>query len=573
MTEGTTKTVLTEDRVSLLWEEVQAHRVGNRTEQAALLAWFLESVWKLDPEDVISAICDGPGDKGIDAIHVDDDAAEITVFQSKWRKDPLTAVQGDADLKQFAAVGGYFDSADQLDTLVASKPNDELRKLLTRQGVRDILEGETHTVRMVFLTLGSLDRSGKDYVASRSGLQPPLAVYDVHALADVAVQTRKPALRSEDVTLDALEPAILRELTESERMAVTLVQASELVRLPGIADQTLFSQNVRYSVGKTLVNRQLAETVGNAAEHRLFPAFHNGLTLLTEELTVDGTKLHLRGVGVVNGCQSLSTLHANADKLTDGLALLVKVVQVPSTSTVSDRITQRSNNQNAVTLRDQRSNDKATRALQRDVSEKVGRELFLSVKNGEKAPPGVTVVENTTIAQLIMATYLEEPWGAVRKIRLFDQDFRRIFTRSVGGFEVLLMHLIDSAVGSARVELRSDLASSFAAVKFTLAYLVACVLRESEAGAGLLRSPEQWLANPAVRSEASTSLATISREVVASVNDFVEQQLSEDPDFDPKVAFKSQSGVTQVRLSVLNFAKSLNRRGQGYFFAVSPIAE
>lgn len=554
-------------------EEVEAHHVGNRTEQAALLAWFLESVWKLDPEDVISSICDGPGDKGIDAIHVDDDAAEITIFQSKWKKNPLTAVQGDADLKQFVGAGGYFDSAEQLDTLLASKPNDELRKLLARQNVRGILEGETHSVRMVFLTLGSLDSSGSHYVASRAGLQPPLAIYDVAALSDVAIQTRKPALRSETVSLTALEPAIVRELTDSERMAVTLVQAAELVRLPGIADQTLFSQNVRYSVGKTLVNRQLAETVGNAAEHRLFPAFHNGLTLLTEELSVDGTTLRLRGVGVVNGCQSLTTLHANSDKLTDGLALLVKVVQVPSTSTVSDRITQRSNNQNAVTLRDQRSNDKTTRALQRDVSEKVGDELFLSVKNGEKAPAGVTVVENTTIAQLIMATYLEEPWGAVRKIRLFDQDFRRIFSRSIGGYEVLLMHLIDAAVASARDELRSDLASSFAAVKFTLAFLVSCILKESAAGADLLNSPDKWLANPAIRAEVSESLETIAREVVASVNDFVEQQLSDDPDFDPKVAFKSQSGVTQVRLSVLNFAKSLNRRGQGYFFAVSPISE
>ncbi|MEX8033078.1 AIPR family protein [Microbacterium sp. 20-116] len=565
--------MLTEERLSLLLDEVEVHRVGNRTEQAALLAWFLESVWRLDPEDVISAICDGPGDKGIDAIYVDDDAAEITVFQSKWRKSPLTASQGDADLKQFVGAGGYFEGASQLDALLASKPNDELRKLLARQNVREILEGETHSVKMVFLTLGSLDSSGRDYVASRASLQPPLAVYDVEMLADVAVQTQKPALRSEEVVLTALEPAIVRELTDSERMAVTLVQASELVTLPGIADQTLFSQNVRYSVGKTLVNRQLAETVGNAGEHRLFPAFHNGLTLLTEELTVEGTSMKLRGVGVVNGCQSLTTLHANADKLTDGLALLVKVVQVPSTSTVSDRITQRSNNQNAVTLRDQRSNDKTTRALQRDVSEKVGDQLFLAVKNGEKAPTGVTVVENTTIAQLIMATYLEEPWAAVRKIRLFDQDFRRIFTRSVGAYEVLLMHLVDLAVSASRTDLRSDLASSFAAVKFTVAYLVACVLKESETGSGLLATPQKWLSNAAVRAEVLVALETISREVIASVNDFVEMQLAENDDFDPKVAFKNQSGVTQVRLSVLNFAKSLNRRGQGYFFAVSPIAE
>lgn len=557
----------------ILADEVAAHQIGNRTSQAALLAWFLEAVWKLEPEDVVDAICDGSGDKGIDALYVDDDVAEITVFQSKMRKDPAKSTQGDNELKSFVGVAPYFESVEGLDALLASKPNLELRRLLGRQRVRDLLEEDTYNVHLVFLTNAPLDTAGRDYVEAREGSEPPLKVYDGPALAEVAQRTRRADLRGETVSLQALEAPIVRKLTDTEQMAVTLVQAKELISLPGIADQTLFGRNVRLSVGRSGVNSQLKETVRKSSEHRLFPAFHNGLTLLTNKLVVEGKELQLTGVGVVNGCQSLTTLYNNSDALTDGLSLLVKIVQVPSSSDVSDRITYRSNNQNAVTLRDQRSNDKATRALQRDVEKKLGGLLSLQVKTGEKPPIGVPSIENTTVAQLIMAFYLQEPWAAVRKLRLFDQDFRRIFARSVEAYHVYLLYLIDQAVNNARDELRSDLAASFAAVRFTLVYLVSCVLDETDAGRQLKRDPERWLASETIREEAVASLKSIALEAVDSVNDFVETRRAEEEEFDPKVIFKSQSGVAGVKTSTLRTAKTLHRRDIGFYFSVSPVAE
>src|SRR5690606_40109780 len=65
-------------------------------------------------------------------------------------------------------------------------------------------------------------------------------------------------------------------------------------------------------------------------------------------------------------------------------------------------------------------------------------------------------LENSLAAQLIMAAYLNEPWSAVRKVRLFDQDFRRIFNRTVTADRLYLLHLLDSAVVSRRADLRSE---------------------------------------------------------------------------------------------------------------------
>ena len=84
---------------AMLEAQIQQCMVGTRTLSAALIAWFLEAVWRVDAEEVDSAICDGGGDKGIDALLVDEDAAEITILQSKHRANPGSTTQGDKDLK------------------------------------------------------------------------------------------------------------------------------------------------------------------------------------------------------------------------------------------------------------------------------------------------------------------------------------------------------------------------------------------------------------------------------------------------------------------------------------------
>ncbi len=54
----------------LLEKEFGPYLVGSRTGSTAMLAWFLEHVWRIEPEEAEDALCDGSNDKGIDAIVV-----------------------------------------------------------------------------------------------------------------------------------------------------------------------------------------------------------------------------------------------------------------------------------------------------------------------------------------------------------------------------------------------------------------------------------------------------------------------------------------------------------------------
>jgi len=533
-----------------------------------MLAWFLHNVWRMEAEDVDSAICDGGGDKGIDALIVDDDLNEITILQGKHRKDPSHTTQGDQDIRNLVGAATWFDSADTVDQLVNAGPNQELKNLLVRQEVASKIANGNHVVRLVFVTNAELDKAGSDFVDARRLGSPSLEVWDRAKLTEVAERTQRPALITNTHVLHSSGQPIVLNLTQHARMAVCVVPARELVALPGIEDRTLFSRNVRLYAGTTRINKELRKTVRDLDEHRLFPAYHNGLTLLTREIgKVESDSITLDGVGVVNGCQSLITLYDNSDSITDQLQVMVKVVEIAGDDRVADLITYRSNNQNAVTLRDQRSSDNVMRDLQQSVAETFGKRFAFVTRVGEVVEAAARM-ENTLAAQLIMAAYLKEPWSAVRKVRLFDQDFRRIFNRQVTPYRLYLLHLIDQAVSSHREALRPDLRASFASIRFTLVHLVCVVLRINDAGTKLLEDPEAWL--PEEEAAIVAALNSIAGEVIESANYHVQIERQNDEDYDPKVVFKSQRGVSRLEVDVERDGRRQSVRSDSYLFTVTP---
>ncbi|EQD76913.1 hypothetical protein B1B_01366, partial [mine drainage metagenome] len=90
---------------------------------------------------------------------------------------------------------------------------------------------------------------------------------------------------------------------------IAMLPLTECLKFPGIIDGRLFAKNVRQSLGSNnKVNRALKRTI-HGERVRDFMFYHNGITAICDSMTIsaDRTKLMLKGVSVVNGCQSLST--------------------------------------------------------------------------------------------------------------------------------------------------------------------------------------------------------------------------------------------------------------------------
>lgn len=557
-----------QDQYDLIEQEIQPYLIGERTKAAALLAWFMEAVWRIEPEDIDDSICDGYGDKGIDGLLVSDDLNELTVLQSKYR-EKAGAGQGDADLTRLVGAGQYFQSVETVDGLLAAKPNLELRQLIERLDIRERVAQGAEAKQLIFVTNGILDPAGRDYVAAMEGQEPTLEVWDLPRLVAIAIRTKSPDLLPEKLSLTATAPPTHITLGDDVEMAIGIIPAVDLVKLPGIDDLSLFDRNVRLSEGRSRINRELGETISKPAEHPLFPAYHNGLTVLTHELKVSGDVIELDGITVVNGCQSLLSLHQHQMDITDDLSLLVKIIQVERQSDLADKITYRSNNQNPVDIRDQRSTDVIQRDLQQQVTQEYGSKLGYLIRKGESIEADA-VIDNKTAAQFLMAIYLNEPWNAVRKVRLFDHDYRRIFSRRIDAHKIYFANLVREVVDSVRDKLRADLRGSFASVRVTLAYLLAEVLRLTEKGTELIERPERWL--PDVTDEVKASLTVLAGDVVENVNYHIEQQReTEGEEFDPKVVFKSQKGVSAAQHDITRDAKAVARKDSDYLFQIDPV--
>jgi len=473
---------LTADEHDLIEAQTVPFYVGNRTRSTALLAWFIEHVMREDPDAVEDAICDGGGDKGIDAIVFDEDANELFVLQAKHRRR-AGATQGDADLRSFSGVAAYFADADGIQSLLDSAPNEELTNLVGRLDLARRLEESAPQLRLIFVT------------------------------------------------------------------------------------------NVRLGLGNTKINRELRQTIRTQAEHPLFPAYHNGLTLLTGGLEHDGEDVLLDGVGVVNGCQSLLSLWREREHLSPDLILVVKIIELDQRADLADKVTYRSNNQNPVNMRDQRANDRIQRDLQKEVQERYGDALFYDIRRGQPSGDAENQLDNQLAAQLLMAVWIGEPWNAVRKVKLFDQEYHRIF-RKADADRLFLASLINEAIEARKTQLRPELQTSFASVRFALAHLVAVFLQQGEAGERLLESPGDWL--PDQVDDIRTELDRHAEFVIDETNYFIQERVDAAHEaggspFDPKTIFKSANGVRQLERQVVQAVKALARRpNSDVLFDVDP---
>lgn len=112
-----------------------------------------------------------------------------------------------------------------------------------------------------------------------------------------------------------------------------------LVSEDGSIRGQLFEENVRHFLGaENPVNEQIAETIQNAESKSRFPVLNNGVTLVSPDVRVQGTTLHISNFQIVNGCQTSHVLYENRHTLTDDLMVTLKVVETTDEDVFSELV-------------------------------------------------------------------------------------------------------------------------------------------------------------------------------------------------------------------------------------------
>ena len=529
-------------------------RVTERTglgESASFLVWFLENIYRLEETDARDAVCDHSNDKGIDGIYVDHNNEEIHFLQAKIRQSDTGKI-GDVGPKNLMGSVAQFDTADKVKTVLSGNADDELKRLITRIQLGDMVAAGYHLVG-VYVTNESHNTDSEGYAA----VTPDLVIFDREEIAARMVEVdmtegKKGAFTFDTSYVDPLEMKIGAGKADPT-MFVFPARALQLVHMDGIADGSLFRENVRYGLGNTSVNRAIRGALANKAGHASFILGHNGLIILCS--SADSSKsgeLTIRDYSVVNGAQSLTSFYNDKSKLTDDLRVLVRVVEVQDEA-LARRITENSNNQNAIKPRDLRSNHAIQLRLQKEMNDADG-DYFFEIKRGEKAPVGATVITNDEIGRALLAFDVQEPWSAHQIYKVFDEKYAEIFGRpEVTAQRAIFVHRLMGVVDKSLPKLKNRPMASYTLTRYFMLYLLSEILRDNDAS-------RPYVANPASLSEPQMEdflgkCEEILKTVVVDLN--VE---SKSVDFDYKSILKSPKQGGELAQSILaSYEKDVER--------------
>lgn len=535
------------------------------TESRAFLAWVLENIYRLDEIDADDAVCDGSDDKGIDGIYVSEINQSVDVIQSKLFQNNSRTV-GDRALREFVGTLSQFRSPAEAQALISSTNNKELAARLTELSVPQLLENG-YSVRGIFVTNAALDSNGTRFVKRN----PQLVVLDDDEIERRYVNSARDIPNTGPFSFDVSRFGYVSFVAgKGINVAIAPIAASELVKLPGIENGVLFEPNLRQSLGRTPVNREIAQSIETKPEHGEFLLYHNGITVVCEHLSIDQKAGTLNGnnIFVVNGCQSLSSLYDHKAAITDDLRLIVKFVDVRKNSELINKITHRSNNQNSIKARDFKSNDKIQVRLQNEMNALYGGEAFYLIKRGEEPPEGCLVIDNEEAARMLLSYDLMQPWSAHQTYKLFDELYRDIFSRpEVNAVRVRTVVEICQRITECTHEIQDQEFANYKLSQFFLLYLVSRALQSTPEGKEFWENPAPWVKQNKGWDILAECIGRLISDLIIDLNHELEDRADRDDPIDHKRELKSPTAVQKLASAIIGSYEKLVKRKRVASFA------
>jgi hypothetical protein len=306
--------------------------------------------------EAAASLVDGGGDGGIDAAHHSPTSNTLWLVQSKFiengRGEPglgeVSKFRDGVDNLLRGIWAAFETNAAWLKRLPKIKqlfedPTLRVRAVLVYSGINSVSEGRLQ----LFEILESQLNHGEDYFGFASyGL---VSVHDWITGAGEAVGVDK-------VELDVLKPGWV---TEPYQTVYGQVRVADLAALYAKHGAALVAANLRRYKGLTEVNQRIQSTLDGEPEHFFY--LNNGLTAYCQRLEVsrldlqshDKKKVTARGFSIINGAQTLGTIHA-AETAVDGLVFLkiISLEKCDDETAFARRITESTNFQNQISPRD-----------------------------------------------------------------------------------------------------------------------------------------------------------------------------------------------------------------------------
>jgi hypothetical protein len=407
-------------------------------------------------------IVDGPDDKSVDVVYIDDRTGRAIVAQDY----EATTEKNEAPANKAASLG---HGAQWLLARPIDQVPERLRSAasLVRQGIGD---GTITGVDIWYVhNCPESDNVGDELQAARATLSAIVNDAFPDAVVDCGYRELGSATFAEmyRATQVAIEVVDTFELPASGSFETTGDQwSAECLSIPGqwLVDlfnehgESLFSANVRGYLGSRRsdrnINNGIQETAGEMPGE--FWVFNNGITGLVNDFDIglsdDGAQtLKLSGLAIVNGAQTTGSLASSRADLTD-VTVMARFVKCSNPDIVRS-IIRFNNRQNKVEAVDFRSNDSVQSRLREEFSELGGMSYSGGRRGGVEdviRRPGDSEIPASTASQSLAAFHGDPNLAYNRKSDIWENDaaygryFRDDLTASHMFFAFSLLRSIEA---------------------------------------------------------------------------------------------------------------------------------
>jgi hypothetical protein len=319
-----------------------------------LIWWYFTRLKDIPPADVEEITCDGAGDLGIDAIHIDDE----NVVHFYQFKHPHRMAEGFAAGAVDRVIGGL--------TLVLGGQDGGLANESLRERIEEIRESvrEGYCLHLVTSGAGQLpDEAARKLDLFRDGLGGPSDSFFTYSYENLgrlqdAFHAKNLPVVSEAISFRLPRQPYMTRAADHDCYLFDL-PAEELVGLFTQHGEKLLQQNIRVHQGDSATNQAIYEAC-SGDQSGSFLHYNNGVTFLCEQAAWDAftTSLVLRNAQVVNGGQTIRVLHGASvgGELQAGVSVIARVVTSQGDKEFASNVAVNQNNQNRMKSSFLRSN-------------------------------------------------------------------------------------------------------------------------------------------------------------------------------------------------------------------------
>jgi hypothetical protein len=447
---------IVEDQIEKLNENLDLKNVNKAFQIFGHSLFIDNSVYSYDQNDDV----DGGQDKQIDNITIDQKEGEGIIFITQAKNEDSFSSNSLIQIRN--GLNWIFNkNRANIDTLTNVKFRDKIKDckdLIASIGPSNI------EVRVGYITNALSTNISDECIQEITSIKEQFdndtfsnftfeMIGAIEIVDRLNAQEKKNKKIKADIKIkyDTNSPSLIKYHSHGLKGIICTTTAKEVARIVNEDEKGfVFDLNVRKYLGNLgTVNKDIKETCSDEDTSHLFWFLNNGVTIVCDKVDPvtdpDNPHLKIENLQIVNGCQTSSSL-AIAEKeglLQENTTVILKVFETSDLDLV-DKVVLTTNNQNKITNRNLRANDRIQRDLERAFSI---HDYFYERKPRQfQDEDSNKIIPNELAATAYLAIALKRPSDArSRKYKIWSDYYDSIF-KSIHVEMFIVNHLIKKRV-------------------------------------------------------------------------------------------------------------------------------